>query len=797
MHCREEARYLLDESTTGAKSQFGTSKWNAATKGNVTLEITVSGPPIRLSHYALKSANDAPDRDPRAWSMIAKSPQGVAQVIHRISDSSRKWSGRWQWQEWAVKQESASSKFYLTIEGNHGDQHCTQLGQLRLFEWSGDGSKAAMKQPAPPAAVSSSVDAQAVKTLRGQFGLEEGMPAAKVVESAVEQLGLSDKVKGLPLDKQADECLAVLGVKASSSAASSSSAPVVKKEPEVKADTAAKPVEPASAAEKTPPSGPKFDPFTGKPIAPQPSGPKFDPFTGKPIAPQSSSSSSAAAGSSSSFVLDLNTAQPLPPSKPAAIREHPKLDKEQRKVVPTPRGKELSPEEIAAKKEQDEQESKVRTSVSEKITLEVEALNETFQRQITDAMTIRYALFNGVVFNFIIPALLLSPLILYSTLAAYYTYAVGFEGGVEFFALLYGHTYEWFLGKIDFTWPDLYFSLSWPTGDQIEELFAYIGMALVSVFSGWQNPLRHEDVERSLTVLMCLNLILALFKLLVTYATVFADHLHTLANLICFTDADDDTVKPEKIPFKVIAQGIYDPAKRKREKKEREAKFKQEQVKSNAIEQGGRDYLATIPGLHGRPALQLKDLGLDKTIKAQESTAERLEQLKDTVVATYEAAKIDQKTKDAFVPVVVDDKEDQRLNNEAAKVAYDNGIRHSQREARDEVRERCVRRQRRSTEGGHRISRIVSTARAMSRPQKIGQGISTLRFVTPTRRSEPSGRTTMRPMGRPRPMMLITSGWTSSRPRSIRRSATGRRMMSSTLCARIRWRERGRRTRRT
>ena len=73
---------------------------------------------------------------------------------------------------------------------------------------------------------------------------------------------------------------------------------------------------------------------------------------------------------------------------------------------------------------------------------------------------------------------------------------------------------------------DLYFSLSWPTGDQIEELFAYIGMALVSVFSGWQNPLRHEDVERSLTVLLCLNLILALFKLLVTYATVFADRLH-------------------------------------------------------------------------------------------------------------------------------------------------------------------------------------------------------------------------------------------------------------------------------
>ena len=136
VHSREEARYLLDEATA-APSAFGTSKWNAATGGRVQLEITVSGPPILLSHYALKSANDCPDRDPRVWSLsIEPANGGSLQVIHRVSDDGRKWSGRWQWQEWAVEPCLAASKFYLTVEGNHGDRHCTQLGQLRLFEWA-------------------------------------------------------------------------------------------------------------------------------------------------------------------------------------------------------------------------------------------------------------------------------------------------------------------------------------------------------------------------------------------------------------------------------------------------------------------------------------------------------------------------------------------------------------------------------------------------------------------------------------------------------------------------------------
>ena len=114
---------------------------------------------------------------------------------------------------------------------------------------------------------------------------------------------------------------------------------------------------------------------------------------------------------SAGFVLDLpgdDDEPALPPAMP---------------LVPVFKAKALTAEEAAAKETQKALEHEVQKRVAQKITLEVEAANEAFQRQMTDAMTIRYALFNGVVFNFIIPCLLLAPLILVSTLAAYYTCA--------------------------------------------------------------------------------------------------------------------------------------------------------------------------------------------------------------------------------------------------------------------------------------------------------------------------------------------------------------------------------------
>ena len=93
-HCGEVPQYLLDDGTK-APNQFGTSKWNAATRGPVTLEIKVRGPPIRLGKYALKSANDAPGRDPKTWDLIAVCADGSERVVHAIGSHDRKWPGRW------------------------------------------------------------------------------------------------------------------------------------------------------------------------------------------------------------------------------------------------------------------------------------------------------------------------------------------------------------------------------------------------------------------------------------------------------------------------------------------------------------------------------------------------------------------------------------------------------------------------------------------------------------------------------------------------------------------------------
>ena len=69
----ERVDYLLDERESGAESVTGTCKWNSNFEipGRSTLDITITlkdeYPPLTLTHYALKSANDEPDRDPSSW----------------------------------------------------------------------------------------------------------------------------------------------------------------------------------------------------------------------------------------------------------------------------------------------------------------------------------------------------------------------------------------------------------------------------------------------------------------------------------------------------------------------------------------------------------------------------------------------------------------------------------------------------------------------------------------------------------------------------------------------------------
>ena len=68
----ERVDFLFDDKEHGVGSGSGTSKWLAPLETIPTeISITVKDEfePITLTHYAFKSANDAPERDPAVWSV--------------------------------------------------------------------------------------------------------------------------------------------------------------------------------------------------------------------------------------------------------------------------------------------------------------------------------------------------------------------------------------------------------------------------------------------------------------------------------------------------------------------------------------------------------------------------------------------------------------------------------------------------------------------------------------------------------------------------------------------------------
>lgn len=212
--------------------------------------------------------------------------------------------------------------------------------------------------------------------------------------------------------------------------------------------------------------------------------------------------------------------------------------------------------------------------------------------------------------------------------------------------------------------PDVALNFNLPTEEDLLETLAVTGRAFSGVFSAWQTPPRNEEADRAQASLSMLNLILAAFKIFVTYSTPFVSKAHKYVNMLFYPNETDDAIRSEMVPFKVMAQGVYDPAKRKREKKERDAKFKREEIKAKATADGSKDYMASI--------------------KAHKPSAERLAKLQATVVKTYAAHPM---TTEAFTPVMADNSEDQRLSNEEAVLAKASGLRNSQREARAEVRD--------------------------------------------------------------------------------------------------------------
>ena len=125
VHRGEGAEHLLEDD----------GKWCVKGAPPVTLSIALDAQ-ARLSSFALQSANDEPNRDPKDWDLVAIDENNGENVIYKMRSDDRKWTERWQWRVFPVNHGSEGTKYELRIRSNHGDAGCTQLGQLLLFEAS-------------------------------------------------------------------------------------------------------------------------------------------------------------------------------------------------------------------------------------------------------------------------------------------------------------------------------------------------------------------------------------------------------------------------------------------------------------------------------------------------------------------------------------------------------------------------------------------------------------------------------------------------------------------------------------
>ena len=205
-------------------------------------------------------------------------------------------------------------------------------------------------------------------------------------------------------------------------------------------------------------------------------------------------------------------------------------------------------------------------------------------------MTIRYARFNGVVFGFVLQTIMLAPMLLFSTLTAYNAYAGGdtlglvatlyefcFESVISFFQYITGFVMIW-----KFQLPTAFdISLPGSTEELLEALERIVdGFSMVmGRTSNDAVPANEKDVAQTISHLNGMNLVIAVAKLATTYGNEIFSQVQKIIKLFANLKV---TTLPENIQFKVIAQGTYDPAKKEKERLEREARARRDEVRFSA-----------------------------------------------------------------------------------------------------------------------------------------------------------------------------------------------------------------------
>lgn len=112
--------------------QYVQTKWLAtATTGWVKYEF-LNGQAFAINSYALTSANDAPDRDPKVW-VLEGSTDGTNWTVVD-SRSGETWSARYQRRVFKCANTTPYPIYRLNVTQNNGSGNLMQIAELELIE---------------------------------------------------------------------------------------------------------------------------------------------------------------------------------------------------------------------------------------------------------------------------------------------------------------------------------------------------------------------------------------------------------------------------------------------------------------------------------------------------------------------------------------------------------------------------------------------------------------------------------------------------------------------------------------
>jgi predicted alpha-1,2-mannosidase len=133
----EVAENLVDGSSQTKWLVFENTGW-------VELELSE---PTKVVHYALISANDAPERDPKDWTLSGSNDGQSWTVLD--TQTGQDFSERFQSKDYRFANTTAYKRYRLDITANHGSRNIVQLAEIQLS--NGDTA------PPPPSDMRSKV----------------------------------------------------------------------------------------------------------------------------------------------------------------------------------------------------------------------------------------------------------------------------------------------------------------------------------------------------------------------------------------------------------------------------------------------------------------------------------------------------------------------------------------------------------------------------------------------------------------------------------------------------------------